>query len=204
MKYLCVILILIFVSCYNEKKALSDVNKAAVSFPDILAKKARDMFPCVTGKSDTLYISDSAAYKSALNELQDTSFAIYQRNDSLLRHIDSLNKDTTCFKIVDLYEGIIHDLNNQVATWRGKFKHIPPIYITKIIHDTTLDVAALKTCEYDKSSEIKLLDKKTIESDGWQKKAKTRWWVMVIMGAIIGVGTYIKIAGIFKPKLKAV
>lgn len=26
----------------------------------------------------------------------------------------------------------------------------------------------------------------------------------IIMGAIIGVGTYIKIAGIFKPKLKAV
>lgn len=143
-------------------------------------------------------------YQAALNELEDTSFALYQRNDSLLRHIDSLNKDTTCFKIVDLYEGIIHDLNNQIAAWREKYKHVPPIYITKIIHDTTLDVAALKSCEFDKSKVIGLLDKKTTESAAWQKKAKNRFWVILIMGAIIGIATYIKIAGIFKPKLKAV
>lgn len=114
----------------------------------------------------------------ALNELQDTSFHLYQRNDSLLRLIDSIQDDSTCYQLVELYTQIIANQKDDYAKMVEKYKHIPPVIKTIQIKDTVLDIAAVKACESDKNVAINLLDKMTKERDDYKQKAKKRGWIM--------------------------
>lgn len=52
MKKLLIVLIL-FSSCYTEKKASVSTDKAHDKYPVMVAKKTRDWFPCVKIKADT-------------------------------------------------------------------------------------------------------------------------------------------------------
>jgi hypothetical protein len=92
------LLCLVAFSCYNAKKATKQVNKAAVSYPGLIADKAAVMFPCVPLKGDTVttYVSDSAAYQETIDLLysQIQSNSVFL--DSLL---DALQTgDTACRK----------------------------------------------------------------------------------------------------------
>ena len=49
------VLITVFCKCYTDKKATKEVNKALLLKPTIVAKIARDAFPCVTLRADTAY-----------------------------------------------------------------------------------------------------------------------------------------------------
>lgn len=62
MRYL--IFILLFSSCYTAQKATDQVNKADSKFPEVVAKLARDKYPCTDLlKSDTAVIFvDSLIY----------------------------------------------------------------------------------------------------------------------------------------------
>jgi hypothetical protein len=49
--------------CYTQKKATEQTNKALIKYPAVVAKIARDAFPCVTLKADTLVsVKDSLIY----------------------------------------------------------------------------------------------------------------------------------------------
>lgn len=49
--------------CYTQKKATEQTNKALDKYPAVVAKIARDAFPCVTLKADTLVsVKDSLIY----------------------------------------------------------------------------------------------------------------------------------------------
>lgn len=59
MKYFYLLSIIFFVSCYNEKKATKDVNKAQERYPDVVAKKCGDLFKVDTityTTFDTVYV----------------------------------------------------------------------------------------------------------------------------------------------------
>lgn len=203
MKYIWLILILILVSCYNEKKALSDVNKAAVSFPDILAKKARDMFPCVTTKSSIDTVADSAAYKAALNKYDSVSINIKSLRDSISKLPRPDSSDTVCYRIIDQMDVVIGQLRNE----NDFLKSLPPTIRYISIHDTVLDEAALKACQFDESSLIAQLAKKTKEADEWHAKANKRGIQRDILAVILGIGGYLFFAGFIRrkaAKLKAV
>jgi hypothetical protein len=63
MKYL-LILTLLFTGCYSAKKAAEQVKKANDNYPEVVAKTARDLYPCTDLlKPDTvLAIKDSLIY----------------------------------------------------------------------------------------------------------------------------------------------
>jgi hypothetical protein len=52
MRYL--ILLLLITGCYTAKKAEQQTNKALLNYPVVVAKVARDAFPCITKASDTV------------------------------------------------------------------------------------------------------------------------------------------------------
>lgn len=83
---------------------------------------------------------------------------------------------------------------------------LPGKVITNTIHVTDTiyqeNTAALRSCEIDKSRLVAVIGPLTEDRDGWKKKAKTRFWIILGMGAVIGIGIYSKVAGLFKPKLK--
>lgn len=56
------ILIMLFPSCYNAKKATQQVNKANDNYPEVVAKIARDKYPC----TDLLKPDTLITYKDSL------------------------------------------------------------------------------------------------------------------------------------------
>lgn len=196
-----IFIVIIFISgCYTPKKAERSANKIAISYPEILAKKARDLFPCVTSKGDTLYVSDSAAYKEALQAAQDDAFKLFQSNDSLQKLADSLHADSSCYKIIDVYAQMIKNISKDRDTWQYKAQHIPPIIVTRSIHDTTVDNAAVKACEVDKNTAISNLATQNKRADKFEGRSKKYFWIMLALGAILGIIGYAKIKSSFKPK----
>ena len=49
-------LLLIISGCYTAKKADKAIDKAQRNYPEVVAKKARSLYPCTTTKQDTAYI----------------------------------------------------------------------------------------------------------------------------------------------------
>lgn len=56
-KYLIILIILS--SCYTQKKAEEQTDKAHDKYPAMVAKKTRSWFPCVKVKADTAYRTDT-------------------------------------------------------------------------------------------------------------------------------------------------
>ncbi len=60
---IAILLTMAFSSCYTEKKATKQVNKALLKKPLVVAKIARDAFPCITTSQDTVIVTtDSTIY----------------------------------------------------------------------------------------------------------------------------------------------
>lgn len=49
-------LLLIISGCYTAKKADKAIDKAQRNYPEVVANKARSLYPCTTTKQDTAYI----------------------------------------------------------------------------------------------------------------------------------------------------
>ncbi len=58
------IVIMLFSSCYNSKKATEQVNKADAKYPEIVAKLARDKYPCqeILKPDTTIVYEDSLIF----------------------------------------------------------------------------------------------------------------------------------------------
>lgn len=88
-----------------------------------------------------------------------------------------------------------------------KYKLCPPSkVITKVITVTDTikqtDKKALELCNIDRSSLISQLNKKTVESDSYKKKAKTRGWIMwgliIFIITVFGLNVYLRSKKIIK------
>jgi len=50
-------LLLIISGCYTAKKADKAIDKAQRNYPEVVANKARSLYPCTTTKQDTTYLT---------------------------------------------------------------------------------------------------------------------------------------------------
>lgn len=201
MRYL--LLILLVCGCYNEKKAEQAVNKAAISYPVLLAKKARDMFPCVNSKGDTLYISDSSDFAGVLQSLQDDNYQMFLFQDSLLNVLHNKPTDSLCYKIVDEYAVLINNLKKQNKNLIERVAHLPAIRDTIKLTVHVIDQGAVQACEFERQKIVGLLETASHDSKKFQSRARTYFWVIVALGIITGMGMYAKFSSLFKPKINA-
>ena len=76
----------ILVSCYTERKAEKQINKAYINHPTIVAKKTADWFPCVTEQiviDTTSYKIDDSTYWKIIR-IRDTIQYIYSDTTSVI------------------------------------------------------------------------------------------------------------------------
>ena len=80
----------------------------------------------------------------------------------------------------------------------------PGRVITNTVHrvDTMYieNIAALKVAANERRQAIELLAAKTTESDKWRTIALKRFWIIAGMGAVIGIGLFLRIRKMFTPK----
>lgn len=185
---LSILIVLILPGCYSEKLANRQVGKAGVYYPAILAKKARDIFPCVVKDSiQTISTSDSALYKDVVEELQGDLFTSNQLADSLIQALSE--GDTTCRK----YSAVIIELQRQIMALKQKVITIPPVTTITRIVEKVEDKAALYACESDKSKAIDLATDFKTKYEAADKKAKKRFWIIIGLSAAMALGIYASI-----------
>jgi hypothetical protein len=97
MKHLIIILLLS--SCYSQKLAEKSINKAKINYPDLVAKKSSEWFPC-----DTIVKKDSTEYIKWIKKI-DTLNQI--QLDTI---IDTLVKFKESQKLVFKYRTLLKTL----------------------------------------------------------------------------------------------
>lgn len=194
MKYL--LILFIFCACNPSRKAQKAENKLndiAVKYPLLLAKKARDLYPCVN-TSDTIYTSNDSAFQQALLDITEELTNQTLINDSLNRVISEAEHiepglDSVCLN----YIKAINLLRKQKDDLAFRLKNIPPVHDTVWIPPVE-DFAKVKLCEEDKSKVIGLLEKKTAEYDKVKGQAQKRGWIMwgliLLIISIIGLNVW--------------
>src|SRR6185436_7499790 len=97
MKSISVILIILLAGCYTQKKAERDTSKALERYPEVVAKIARDSFPCINTGADTTYITDDSMWLYVTSRLLDDLWSSQIVQDSLLTELEN---DSGCLKYV--------------------------------------------------------------------------------------------------------
>jgi len=108
--YSCLLCVLLF-SCYTSQKANKQLNKAQLNYPELVAKKSAEWYPCKTGK----IISDS----SELN-----------------RWIEQINTIDTVYKTLADTLIISNDCPKALIKYKYLLKKLPSIHDTIIIEST--------------------------------------------------------------------
>ncbi len=158
MKYL--LIILLFTGCYTQKKATDQVNKANDKFPAIVAKLARDKYPC----KDLLKPDTTTIYQDSI----------------ILVEIECPDVPTEVIRV---------DTVNNVITRTVRVPVNMPVqvkYITKWYQDSAQMYLLTKDLEHAKFANTKLADENNSLSKKVARKSKENWIWRII--AIILAG----------------
>jgi len=124
-------------SCYTQQKATKQIDKANQKYPELIAKKCKELFPCKTVSIK----SDSIKYKTILRTIKsiDTTYLM----DTLFR-LDTVLIEKNCTKVLYKYRDIL--------------KEVPAVHDTII----QIDSSGLFVLTYQRDSA--LLDKNKFQT----------------------------------------
>lgn len=94
--FLLVLFVALFGSCYTQKKAVEQTQKALIKYPEVVANVARTAFPCVTTKSDTVITSHDSIVFIECPEQPDNPAPEYLR-DTVTNTVTKYIKGETKF-----------------------------------------------------------------------------------------------------------
>ena len=148
MKY--ILIILVFSGCYTAEKAARQVNKANYKHPEVVAKLARDIYPCTDLLKDdtTIFLRDTLIY---------------------IECPDNITPDKT-------YEVVRYDTLNKTIT---KIVRVPvnlPI-ITQVVTKWYEDSAKLKIASIQA---IKLTADNESLQGKLSRRTKYLWWLLAL------------------------
>ena len=153
MKKWAFILCLGLVSCYNQKKATTQFNKAVLSYPKIPLDYCAAQFP---DKPDSVIIRTDTIINIATM-------------DSLVYDTLLLNHDTTLIRTI-------------VRTVKIYINKDSIIYRENKAEQERLQLM-LTSCMNNNNTLVGKLDEKDKLIADWKKKAKTRWlWIALLIG----------------------
>ena len=160
MKYLLLILIPALTGCYTQKKATEQVNKANDKFPAVVAKLARDKYPC----KDLLKPDTTTIYQDSI----------------ILVEIECPDVPTEVIRV---------DTVNNVITRTVRVPVNMPVqtrYITKWYQDSAQVYLLNRDLEAAKFANTKLADENNSLSKKIARKSKENWiWriIAIILAA---------------------
>ena len=142
-----IFLFAILSGCYSAKKAEKSLNKAQLYFPEVVAKKTTQWYPCKV--SDIK--SDSSLYKKWSKEIDSLS-SLYSEGypDSVL--ITDTIIDSFCCHKLNIITSLINKKKGNVATIINKAKSVPALHDTIIKIDSAgnwLKNKAIEDCQSD-------------------------------------------------------
>ena len=131
MRYLTTIpllALLLLGGCYTAKKADKAIDKAQRNHPEVVAKKARSLYPCITIKSDTTYLT-----QDTIISIQCPEIPIIVDTVTLTDTVKLTNRVTVPVRVqlpqrvVTKYiedSAKIYVLNSELSTYSGKVQRL--------------------------------------------------------------------------------
>jgi hypothetical protein len=156
MKNFTILILFFLASCYNSKKAEKEINKAQLNFPEVMAKKSAQLYPCKPVKIK----SDSSKYKTIIKKIKQIDTAYFYAVDTF-RKLDTVLIEKNCTKVLYKYREILKEL--------------------PAIHDTTIviDEANTTSLQYQLKQSI-------INADDYKKKyTHSLWFNIWLLIAIV-------------------
>lgn len=105
MKNFTILFLFFLGSCYTAKKAEKEINKAQLNFPEVMAKKSAQLYPCKTTKIR----SDSSKYKTIIKKIKQIDTAYFYAIDTICK-LDTVLIEKNCTKVLYKYREILKDL----------------------------------------------------------------------------------------------
>ena len=155
-----ILIILLFTGCYTQKKATEQVEKANDKFPAVVAKLARDKYPC----KDLLKPDTTIVYEDSI----------------ILVEIECPDVPTEVIRV---------DTVNNVITRTVRVPVNMPVqtrYITKWYQDSAAMYLLTKDLETAKFANTKLSDENNALSKKVARKSKENWIWRIIALILIG------------------
>ena len=150
-------LLLIISGCYTAKKADKAIDKAQRNYPEVVAKKARSLYPCTTVRIDTAYVQHDTIIEIPCPEVPIVV-------DTLLLRDTLVLSNTKRVKVPVRVQ-------------------VPTRTITKYVEDSAKIYvlnSELKTCD-DKVKRLELQLQDVTESRSkWRKWCLTTWVVCAL------------------------
>lgn len=211
MKY--IILLLVLTSCYTQKKAEQQSNKALDKYPEVIANIARKSFPCITTETD------STEFNAAINQRDSAIRALgnLELNQGRLKQLVDKAKldlaaEKNCGDVIDhlyAYADTLEKQNTKLVNLVKKLQNAPPLppIIRKIKDSSEIFIAykrATKAIAETADWKAKYNAENELRKE-YQKRQRGKvlvpWWVFVIIAA--GVVIYFRksIKSIFMFKL---
>lgn len=168
MRYLPILFLLF--SCYTERKATKELNKAQVNYPVLVAKKTNEWFPCVEEtKTDTVKLTE---WRLKV----DSVYKFYKLKDTIIEKYTCQDL-TYLINQVEAQKKLINNLTKLID-------EKPPVLITTKILKDSAGIVILK----DK------LERLTADKEDYVNKADKRLkWIISLLVALFGTIVYILI-----------
>jgi hypothetical protein len=162
-KLFSILFLFFLVGCYSPKKAEKQINKAQLNFPEVLAKKSKELYPCKPQKGG----SDSSRYKTIIKKIKQIDTAYFYTTDTVCR-LDTVLIEKNCTKVLYKYREILKEL--------------------PAVHDTIniTDESAVTSLTYQLQNSVAIADKYK------QKYTKSLWFSIWLLIAIAGLILVIK------------
>lgn len=133
------------VGCYSVKKATKDLNKAHDRYPEVVAKKTSEWYPCIPLQTK----SDSSQYKQWLRSFDSISALYFGAISQLPDTFNIEIHDTIREKCLD---------KKTIMKYREVLKNMPAIHDTIYKLDSSRNFVVAKQkedCEQDRLSIMK-------------------------------------------------
>lgn len=162
-KLFSILFLFFLVGCYSPKKAEKQINKAQLNFPEVLAKKSSELYPCKPKKAG----SDSTKYKTIIKKIKQIDTAYFYSTDTICK-LDTVLIEKNCTKVLYKYREILKD--------------IPAVHDTV----TITDEAGMISLQYQ-------LKQASVNSDEYKVKYfKSLWFNIWLLIAIVALLLIIK------------
>lgn len=180
MKYI-VLILLFFSSCYSGKKAENDIDKAHRKYPDLVAKKSSEWFPCKLQiiKLDEL---DKKTADSIINNLNEKVIVLSDTIEKIIRITDTI---IDCSKLESIRQqllkskSIIDDLKKQLQ------KQSPVVYRSIKIEDSARIYYLDSELNEAKKNELRYRNK-------YENLLKISIWLIIALGISLFINFYKK------------
>lgn len=131
------LLSIIFCSCYTERKSERQLTKAQMTYPELVAKKTSQWYPCgwMVVKMDS---SEKRRIEIMYDSLNREIVRITDTIEMTLHDTIHITNSQECKQRLEYLQSRLNDANVFIKSMQQKIQSVPIVYRDVLVHDSAL------------------------------------------------------------------